>query len=271
MIYLKKEQQIKWPWTKDEILQTYKFTNVYRQYDAVTKEWTQRKEKLKGNKQILWHCAVFRMFNWPNTYDTLKEAGLLAPSKWKWKDASTLLKLSHDRYGSKIFTGAYVITNNGQKTDKIELCCLALDKFFIDRDTILKQLTMPNTTLEEAHKVIAEYPMWGPFTAYELVTDLRWSPILCHAEDIMTWANPGPGAKRGCNRIFRSGVDDGKGASYLEEMQILLKQSFRKGMLEGHMELLEMRDIEHSLCEFDKYMRVLQDQGRPRSKYRRPA
>jgi hypothetical protein len=30
---------------------------------------------------------------------------------------------------------------------------------------------------------------------------------------------------------------------------------------------LEMRDIEHSLCEFDKYERVRLGQGKPRSKY----
>lgn len=28
-----------------------------------------------------------------------------------------------------------------------------------------------------------------------------------------------------------------------------------------------MRDVEHSLCEFDKYRRVQLDEGRPRSKY----
>ena len=34
---------------------------------------------------------------------------------------------------------------------------------------------------------------------------------------------------------------------------------------------IEMRDIEHSLCEFDKYERVRLGQGRPRSKYERHA
>jgi hypothetical protein len=30
---------------------------------------------------------------------------------------------------------------------------------------------------------------------------------------------------------------------------------------------LEMRDIEHSLCEFDKMMRVINQQGRPKQLY----
>jgi hypothetical protein len=48
-------------------------------------------------------------------------------------------------------------------------------------------------------------------------------------------------------------------------MQDLLAIS--KGNLPTYVPMLEMRDIEHSLCEFDKYERVRLGQGRPRSKY----
>lgn len=267
-IYLNKEAGKSWPWTKDLILQEYKFTNVYRQLDAVTKEWTERKAKLAGLTHIFWHCAVFRMFNWPNTYDALKEAGLLTYDSWDWKKAAKLLKFSRDRYNNKIFTGAYIITNNGKKDDKIDLCCGALDVLFEDIPMIMRHLSRKECSLESAHVLLSTYPMWGPFTAYELVTDLRWTPLLCDAPDIMTWANPGPGAKRGCNRIFRNGPKDGRG-NYLNEMFWLLHESTKRGRLKKYMEPLEMRDIEHSLCEFDKYMRVLNGEGKPRSKYMR--
>jgi ppGpp synthetase/RelA/SpoT-type nucleotidyltranferase len=35
---------------------------------------------------------------------------------------------------------------------------------------------------------------------------------------------------------------------------------------EHHLDF-EMREVEHSLCEFDKYERTRLGQGRPRSKY----
>ena len=38
--------------------------------------------------------------------------------------------------------------------------------------------------------------------------------------------------------------------------------------LQGHMEPIEMRDIEHCLCEFDKYERTRLGEGRPRAKYK---
>ena len=40
-------------------------------------------------------------------------------------------------------------------------------------------------------------------------------------------------------------------------------------MLEPYVPALEMRDIEHCLCEFDKYERTRLGEGRPRAKYKR--
>ena len=50
------------------------------------------------------------------------------------------------------------------------------------------------------------------------------------------------------------------------EMKDLLDRS--PGYLQGHIDVLEMRDIEHCLCEFDKYERVRLGQGKPRAKYK---
>ena len=49
-------------------------------------------------------------------------------------------------------------------------------------------------------------------------------------------------------------------------MKDLLDRS--PGYLQGHIDVLEMRDIEHCLCEFDKYERVRLGQGKPRAKYK---
>jgi len=96
--------------------------------------------------------------------------------------------------------------------------------------------------------------------------------------DVYTWANPGPGARRGLNRIFRGGPKNGpdknKNEQFVAEMRHLLELA-NSGEQEPHVGQhvplpLEMREIEHSLCEFDKYMRVLKDEGRPRSRYHAP-
>jgi hypothetical protein len=54
-----------------------------------------------------------------------------------------------------------------------------------------------------------------------------------------------------------------------EEMRELLELS--KANLPDFIPALELREIEHSLCETDKWLRVAAGQGRLRSKYQAEA
>ena len=75
-------------------------------------------------------------------------------------------------------------------------------------------------------------------------------------------------SKRGLNRVYNRPVDKHvKSGQNIVEMRELLKAS--PDFLHGQVPDLEMRDIEHSLCEFDKYERVRLGQGKPRSLYKR--
>ena len=111
----------------------------------------------------------------------------------------------------------------------------------------------------------------GPFMAYEVVTDLRHTYVLENATDIMTWANPGPGAMRGLNRL--TGRELGfckRSHPWNEEMQELLEIATTE-RLDGELisdTNFEMREIEGGLCEFDKYSRTVKKQGTTRSIYK---
>jgi hypothetical protein len=97
----------------------------------------------------------------------------------------------------------------------------------------------------------------------------------------MTWANPGPGANRGANRVFGRPFDTkNKREALIEEMRMLLslsedsdlwpqeKMNTKKLWKYDHKwPTWEMRDVEHTLCEFDKYERVRLGEGRPRGVY----
>lgn len=104
--------------------------------------------------------------------------------------------------------------------------------------------------------------------AYEVVTDFRWTRYLRGALDIMTWANAGPGALRGLNRLagrrLTARVRDPVG-----EMRALLAiANGPNSPLGEHVPRpLEMRDIEHSLCETDKHLRVQLGEGKPRGRF----
>ena len=98
---------------------------------------------------------------------------------------------------------------------------------------------------------------------YPIDLDKVADALLEAYKDIMTWANPGPGAMRGLNRIFGRPLDSKqKKPLFIQEMRELL------ALLNNTPLPLEMRDIEHCLCEFDKYERTRLGQGRPRSRYK---
>lgn len=267
-IYLARESGKLWPWTKDKILQEYKFTNVYRNLDAVSKKLHAMVDMTsKFHSVLFFKVCLFRMFNWPPTYNVMRHYSL--DYKWDTRKAKKVLHDAvKDKTLTKVFTGAYIITNNGIARSKIDVMCEAVGSIYSYRKWAPKEI-YDGHSIEHAVYTLCKFPMVGRFIAYELATDLRWTGILEHADDIMEWANPGPGAKRGLNRIYDRDLKYNTPMDIaLPEMKELLAISQKRGRLGSHMEPLEMRDIEHSLCEFDKYMRVKNGEGRPRSKYK---
>lgn len=276
-IYNKRKAGEKFPWTKDKILREYRFTNAYRQQDRVTVEWQERYMKLlsKNTKpeDILFHLILFRLFNWPETYDALV---FNMKGMWNKKDAIRILDQRKNEDHEQIFTGAYIVTGGGKGgLPKHELLCEALDFAFEKRAEFWKAIRGRKNrppTMQRAWKVLLAIPTVGPFVAYELVCDLRHTKLLSDARDVNTWANPGPGAKRGIHRLLigQAQWEGGPRPDYHAAMSELWKM--HKERLEEPSEWpFEQREIEHSLCEFDKYMRVKNGEGRPRSRFKEPS
>ena len=251
-IYLKREEGHSWPWTDDEILQTYSFCNVFRELDTVT-QWIENnwREPYADHPNLPFSMAVARQINWP---ETLEEIGF--PEEWEPERGKSIMQARMDR-GEKVYTGAYMLTGTlgGTKVEQ------TVDKILTPLYECPPRII--HESLEETWKRYLPYPGFSGFMAYEVVTDLRHTKHLENAEDIMTWANPGPGAKRGLNRIHGRPLEKNipKG-QLINEMRELLKLCNMSPLP------LEMRDIEHCLCEFDKYERVRLGQGKPRAKYK---
>jgi len=266
-VHLKKEAVAKWPWTKDKILQEYKFTNPFRNHDRVTRELISRLSKRDSKVLLLRKIVIFRMFNWPNTYDVLNDIGLVEDD---WDTATAVEELTLFKHsGNKVFTGAYMMTGSGSSGEggKIKTACQAIEKILHRQYDLVLCSSVQQMTEE-----LSQFPMVGRFVGYEMATDMRHTKILNKAKDIYTWANPGPGAKRGVHRLLfntpRGELPKGEKIDYQQAMQELMCTAQNKFVKNSTMPTIEMRDIEHSLCEFDKYMRVKNGEGRPRSKYK---
>jgi|TARA_R100001530_G_scaffold94_3_gene174 hypothetical protein len=267
-IYCRKKEGLPWPWTEDKILQKYKFTNVFRELDKTTvwmRENLTNPNAHQSYPLMIYNCAVFRMFG---TMEMCEAIG-------GWQDIYNprhLKRIARERLDNKqkVFTGAYIITNQGKKDPKENI---VVDEFLFaiwDYRQLLSDIASRGS-LQQMHQNLGKLQGWGGggFMAYELVSDLRHTPVLRDATDINTWANAGPGAKRGLNRVFGRPLKFASSKhGWNEEMKkLLLKVNALK---HSYVPTLEMREIEHSLCEFDKYERVKNGEGKPRSIYQPP-
>ena len=251
-IYERRAEGQPYPWTDDPILKEYSFCNVYRELDRVTisirENW---REPYADHPNLPFAMAMARQINWP---DTLQEIGF--PEHWNPERIKAIMQGRLNRK-EKVYTGAYMLTGTlgGTKVEQ------TIDKILTPLYEMPPRII--NNSLEETWKRYLPYPGFSGFMAYEVVTDLRHTKHLENAEDIMTWANPGPGAKRGLNRIHGRELEKSIPRKQLiSEMKELLDVCNMAPLP------LEMRDIEHCLCEFDKYERVRLGQGKPRAKYK---
>lgn len=89
------------------------------------------------------------------------------------------------------------------------------------------------------------------------------------APDVNTWANAGPGAVRGINRVLGRAVDASlKPEAALAQMRQLQHKLSREWPSGEQWLALELRDIESSLCEFDKYERKRTGEGAPKQLFK---
>ncbi len=265
-IHLKREAGKPKPWTKDPILQRYFFTNPYRENDKTTVWFRETvRDPIAAKPQVFFSTVCFRWFNYIPTGQVLHDLQLL----YAWDCELAIAKLNDIlRSGRKVFTGAFTISPSGSTKPKIQRVCEDyIQPVWDDLSSIVGQLYKADT-LKRAWQVVSSLPgmAGGGFMAYEVVSDLRYTEFLRNAEDINLWANPGPGAKRGLNRLMMREIKSPINQPLWEDQtQELLKIVNKR--LPKNMPRFEMREIEHSLCEFDKYLRARTKSGRMKRKY----
>ena len=255
-IYKLKENGASFPWTMDPILQEYSFCNVFRELDTVT-VWIREnwREPYADHPNLPFAMSMARQINWP---DTLEEIGF--PEQWNPERIKAVMQDRMDKK-EKVYTGAYMLTGTLGGTKVEQTIDKILTPLYLNPPTIYPD------SLEKTWQQYLPYAGFSGFMAYEVVTDLRPTKHLSGAEDIMTWANAGPGAKRGLNRIHDRELNKALKPNQLnKEMSDLLEVSYL--YVDSWVPKLEMREIEHCLCEYDKYERVRLGEGRPRAKYK---
>ena len=250
------------PWTDDPILQKFKFCQVFREDDRTTR-WFKRhiRNVWRDDPEVLMATVIFRWFNFIETGRTLVRHNLHI----EWDRKKAIEEITKQ---DKWVTGAYIV-KTPNRMDKVTGVAECISHMWGDREKLVDQI-LATESLEKSWEILRDYPYMGPFMAYEVITDLRHTYLLRDAKDILTWANAGPGAMRGLNRLAGRDLDFSRRSHpWNDEMRNLWEIS-RERLNPNLIDLsrFEMREIEGGLCEFDKYSRILNEEGRTRSVYK---
>ena len=195
------------PWTKDPILQTYKFTNTYRVLDRVSQYLLKNviycpdADDYKAANTV-FRIMLFKLFNRPETWELLtKELGD-APSihNWDITKYDTILTSAQDR-GKCIYSNAYMMTAAGSNGDRRHRMYLKLwDRMFFEDGLAVNIKKAPN--FEAVYNLIRPYRTMGPFLAMQYAIDINYSEVTDFLETDFIVA--GPGARRGILKCFDS-------------------------------------------------------------------
>ena len=160
--------------------------------------------------------------------------------------------------GDKVWTGAYLVSTNGHQMDKIDYI---IDKVWLP---VYNGLCYPeeNETLESYWKKLREFDGMGSFMAAQVVCDLKYTSVLAEAVDWWSWCAKGPGSVRGVNRYLGRPITSSlSDREFIDTIHEQGEELVNRGIV------LHSQDIQNCNCEYDKYMRVLNNEGKPRSRY----
>lgn len=269
-VRLRKEAGEPRPWTDDEILNTYRFCNVRRMDDRVSRWLLEHWYSLDGvfgpADRMLVGAALARHFNNEATLASIRGLvfGRAAPA---WDEVKRVVRALKES-GVKVFSPAYMVRGIGE-VDKTEMV--------VERVTKPLYLNPPRLdTTSMQRSVEALLPYWGfsTFMAGQVVADLRWVLEGTWA-DRDRWAPVGPGSARGLARLLHGERWKEAARGYVSHPANWLIM-FREHVLGDQVKniataltsRMEAMDWQNCLCEWDKYERALWGEGKPKQLYR---
>lgn len=288
IIHIKKDiQLLSPPWTDDEFLSLYSFTNVRRIQDKVSKyvytNICNNSDLLLQQKllNIIW----FRIFNQPKTYQLFKFPIRLS-------DLQHQFNYIHDKYARMIpkdqkislSRGAYMNSGvmNAQYDDvKGYLTTLMpwhiIWKLYTDKQkfNLLMRYIRQNQG-QKAFDIINGLRGIGQFLAYQIYIDLSYCNQVSFTQYDFVYL--GPGAQRGVKLVFPNIKikDQPQVIKYMSQNIDFLFSQFYGFTLDNLMTDLKQQDRKISLsnmqncfCQFSKYSALKSGQKKKILKYGR--
>jgi hypothetical protein len=245
------------PWSDDPILRAYKYCNAYRASDRVSQFLIRDVIYRPGfsPEDTFLRIILFRLFSKIATWQLLEAThGPIGVRSFHPETFAATLEQVLNR-GETIYTNAFILAAGeafGHRRKHRNHLSL-VEKML--RDGLPTQIARARS-LEGVYLLLIDYPMIGPFMAYQLGIDLNYGELIDFDENDFTM--PGPGALRGINKCFLS-----TGAwSMPRVIQWMVERQdeefVRLGIAFWSLwgRPLHAIDCQNFFCEVDKYARV---------------
>lgn len=248
------------PWTEDPILANYKFCNTFRASDRVTQYLI--RQVIYGRhgadlpaEDAFMRIVLFRIFSKENTWDLLEAAtGGLKSDTFDIDRLDAILTAAKAK--GPIYTAAFILCAanpygfKAKHQNHLEL----VRRMFAPGGLGAKLARAQS--LREVYDRLLEWPMIGPFLAYQLAIDLNYSEHIDFSED--EFSVPGPGAVRGLHKVFADFNGNRPEELIIRMVDQQESQFERLGL--SFQDLFGRRlhaiDCQGLFCETDKYSRV---------------
>ena len=244
------------------------FTNMYRELDRGTQYFRRcmlettlknhiitEKVNTKVIRKVLFKSIVYRLIN---EIKTFRDYGGI-PSEEEFEDFEVFIKARHESKSEKVFTAAH--QNNGMRRF-LESISYVQENI----QSLAKQLAVhaEERKASSCYQTIVSVPGIARFFGWQILSDLIEAKILGRITDNQ-WTFLGPGAENGLRRVFPlpSTMHQLKYTRLVRDMCAPSgpKSGFQALGLEFPTLLnkaLSLKNVEHLLCEYDKYFRAAQ-------------
>ena len=263
-VYLKKEADLTQPWTTDPVLSNYRFCNVYREQDAVTK-WIAKniRENFNTYEDLWFLLVVSRLLNLPDSIGKIIDT--FQTNSWDKESFRFILKASRSD-GNNIFNAAYIVSTNGLSMDKVDyITDLVLSPLWERRGYYRPT---GKDSLQSFYGRLNEANGMGKFMSAQVVADMKYCNPLMFSEDWWSFAEPGPGSLRGMRYLIGLDVKDTSQDKNWKINLDILRVSVNRDITPGMKELCA-QNLQNCLCEFSKFMKTILGEGKPKQQYRR--
>lgn len=250
-----------YPWTDNQVLLKYKFTNTYRASDRVS-QYLIRNVIYSPNgcvdfspEDVFFRIILFKLFNKIETWEYLeKKLGVIDYKSYSFQSYDRLLSKQIEA-GERIYSAAYIMPSGNSFGFKKKHCNnLKLIEYMMS-EHIVKKIAMVKS-LKELYNLLLGFPSLGKFLAFQYAIDINYSELCNFSE--MDFVIAGPGAQSGISKLF-SDTNGYSNEYIIRLMAENQKQEFQRLNLNfsyiGN-RMLQLIDCQNIFCETDKYTRV---------------